>query len=355
MAAHDAPPESWPPRPPEQAPEPGHERALARAEALAGRDGAWPDPSPAGPAGLIAHRALRRMLRPYAQRQGELDAAMVGAIRELAESMGAVGTGWRQQTERAVALATTLDPDLVEEVDTLLGPLWLSRSDNLVRPGLIAHRMYKPHVAAFLARAVMPGATVLNVGANVGWFSVVASRCVGRRGTVVAVEPGPDNLPLLRANLWRHRCDNTVVLPLAAYSRTGQVEMVQNPHGGAGNSIEPGAAAGALVPCARLDDLLGEQPVDVLKVDAVGSEDHAIRGLEATIARSPGITIVCEWWTGAFGGHGSRPPDVLAYYLSLGLSLALLTESGEAEPVTPHALLGMTGSTPFVTLVMRRG
>jgi FkbM family methyltransferase len=171
---------------------------------------------------------------------------------------------------------------------------------------------------------------------------------------VVAVEPGPNNLPLLRANLWRNRCWNATVLPCAAYDHTGHVEMKLNPEGGAGNWIQPGLEDAALVPCARLDELLDGRPVDVLKTDAEGSDDMAIRGLQETIARSPGITIVSEWWTAAYGGHGSRPADVLAFYESLGLRIWLLLDNGEEQPTTPHALLGLAASVPFVNIVMRK-
>ncbi len=60
----------------------------------------------------------------------------------------------------------------------------------------------------WLRGMLAPGQRVVDVGANVGYFTVLMSRLVGPRGSVVAVEPDRDNLRLLRLNLWLNRCHN---------------------------------------------------------------------------------------------------------------------------------------------------
>jgi FkbM family methyltransferase len=330
---------------------PALERAVARLES--GPVNAWDSPSRYGAAGIAARRALERAIRPYAIRQRETDAALLEALRGAAADAGARIDAIERRM-RALALATPLDAEGVLDAETMIGPMWLNKADRLVTPLIAEHKAYEVHVTALTNRTLRPGMTVVDVGANIGWFSVLASKLVGESGSVVAVEPGPNNLPLLRANLWRNRCWNATVLPCAAYDHTGHVEMKLNPEGGAGNWIQPGLEDAALVPCARLDELLDGRRVDVLKTDAEGSDDMAIRGLQETIARSPDITIVSEWWTAAYGGHGSRPADVLAFYESLGLRIWLLLDNGEEQPTTPHALLGLAATVPFVNIVMRK-
>jgi FkbM family methyltransferase len=328
-----------------------YERAAARL--ASGPANAWDSPSRYGAAGIAARRALERAIRPYAVRQRETDAALLEALRGAAEEVDArVEAAERRM--RLLALAGPLDPEGVLEAETGIGAMWLNREDRLVTPLIAEHGAYEVHVTALLNRTLRPGMTFVDVGANIGWFSVLGARLVGEHGFVVAVEPGPNNLPILRANLWRHRCHNALVLPMAAYAHTGHVEMKLNPEGGAGNWIQPGLENAVLVPCARLDELLEGRRVDVLKTDAEGSDDQAIRGLQETIARSPDITIVSEWWTAAYGGHGSRPGDVLRFYESLGLRFWLLGDAGDEQPTTPHALLGLSGTVPFVNIVMRK-
>ena len=195
--------------------------------------------------------------------------------------------------------------------------------------------------------------TFVDVGANIGWFSVLGARLVGEHGFVVVVEPGPNNLPILRANLWRHRAHNALVLPMAAYAHTGHVEMKLNRRGR--RELDPARPRDAvLVPCARLRRAAGGAPGGRAQDRRRGQRrpgDPRAAGASRAARRS---TIVSEWWTAAYGGHGSRPGDVLRFYESLGMRFWLLGDAGDEQPTTPHALLGLSGTVPFVNIVMRK-
>jgi FkbM family methyltransferase len=328
----------------------------ARRAVLEGPALGWEAPSRFGRAGLLARRALQRAMRPYDMRQREVDQALFGAISQSAASAASriARLELMARAARESANAVTLDPAEVIDATTVAGPLWLNRADTLVTPGIESHGMYEAHVTALMHRLLRPGMTFVDVGANIGYFSVLASKLVGPEGLVVAVEPGPANLALLRANLWRNACSNALVLPIAAYTHRGHVQLVLNPEGGAGNWVQAGdvPAPSILVPCAPLDELLEGQRVDVLKTDAEGSDVQAIRGMEATIRRSAGITIVAEFWVEAYGGRGEAPSEVLDYYSGLGLGKSLLRDTGEVEPTDDDGLLGLAGSVPFVNIVM---
>ncbi len=328
----------------------------ARREVQDGPSLGWDTPSRFGRAGLAARGILQRALRPYSMRQARVDQAIYSAVEDSALSIERRA----RRMERLVTMgsqsahAVALDPESVVDATTHIGPLWLNRADTLVTPSIAEHGMYEAHVTALLLRLLRPGMTFVDVGANIGYFSVLASKLVGPEGLVIAVEPGPNNVSLLRANLWRNGCGNAVVLPIAAYDHRGHVQLVLNPQGGAGNWVQPGdvPAPSVLVPCAPLDELLEGIHVDVLKTDAEGSDVVAIRGMEQTIRRSTGITVVAEFWTQAYGGLGEKPEEVLGYYSGLGLQTGLLRDTGEVEPYGDEALLALNGSVPFVNIVM---
>ena len=66
--------------------------------------------------------------------------------------------------------------------------------------------MCEPRTTAWMLAHVQPNATVVDVGANVGYYTLLAARLVGPEGRVVAFEPNP----VVRAQLERHVCDNGV-------------------------------------------------------------------------------------------------------------------------------------------------
>jgi FkbM family methyltransferase len=340
--------------PEERAPEP-----IERARALVdeGAETSWDAPSRFRTPGLWARRALRRILRPYAFRQHEIDRALLEAIQAApAAHHTAPTTPALSPAARAAAELATPLPDRTVEVATDVGSLLLDEDDTLITPLVTEHRSWEGDVVAFLRSRLGSGMTFVDVGAHVGYFSVLASGIVGEAGRVLAVEPEPRNLALLRANLWRNGCDNVAVLPVAAYERRGHVRFVSNPEGLAGSWIDPEQGDTAtMAPCAPLDSLLGDRRVDVIKVDIERAEPEAIQGAERLICRSSALDIVAEFWPTHPYANGRSPADVLAYYESLGLELRLLHADGSTTAATAGEVFAQGGPGPIMNIVLRAG
>jgi FkbM family methyltransferase len=326
---------------------------IERAQAIVeeGPETPWDAPSRFRAPGLWARKALLRVLRPYAVRQWQIDTALLQAIQATgAANRDSALTG---AGRAAVRLAAPL-PARTVEVATDVGTLVLDEDDALITPLVREHRSWEGDVVAFVRSCLDPGMTFVDVGAHVGYFSVLASSIVGDSGRVFAVEPEPRNLELLRANLWRNACDNVTVLPVAAYDRRGHVRFVSNPDGFAGSWIEPNQGeTGTMAPCAPLDALLGEQTVDVMKIDIERSEPEAISGAERLIHTSHTLDIVAEFWPTHPYANGRSPAAVLAYYESLGLELRLLNGDGSTTEATADEVLAHGASGPIMNIVLR--
>jgi FkbM family methyltransferase len=316
-------------------------------------------PSSFGRIGLLARRLLMRAVQPYAVRQREVDRALLVAIRAASAhrvaGAPAEGVEVEPARERPLEHAAPLPEDTVE-LETDLGDLYFDLRDTNLTRLVRRDGRWEANVADFIRRRLAPGMTMVDVGAHVGYFSLLASGIVGRSGRVFAIEVEPRNLSLLQANLWRHGCDNVTVLPVAAYNRRGHVRFVSNPEGLSGSSIdaEEGAAV-RMVPCARLDDLLGATMVDVMKIDVERVEPEVVRGAEALIRAAPKLDVVTEYWPAhpSYGGGG--PTEVLDYYESLGLQLRLLNDDGNTEPATPAEVLARGEASPLMYIVLHKG
>lgn len=121
-----------------------------------------------------------------------------------------------------------LSPDLVCEVDTDVGSLYAHEGDAVLAPALRQDGRWEPQESDFLRATLRRGDTFLDVGANIGYLTLLGAAAVGPEGTVLAIEPEPRNVSLLRANIWRNGARATV-LPLAAFSRTGFIPLVFSP------------------------------------------------------------------------------------------------------------------------------
>ena len=183
--------------------------------------------------------------------------------------------------------------------------------------------LYELDTARLLRRSLRPGTHFVDVGANVGYFTLLAAALVGPSGRVDAVEPDPAN----RARLLGHLGLNgplpqVRVHAVAASDAPGEVALY-HPAAGRQNHGESstlrtlidGDATESRVPAARPDAVVDGVP-DWVKVDCEGAELPAVRGMSAWLAspRPPSLVVEHNPHTASAAGHA--PGDVFRAILS---------------------------------------
>src|SRR5258705_4160041 len=115
----------------------------------------------------------------------------------------------------------------------------------------------------------------LDVGANIGYFTVLGARQVGATGKVFAVEPSPNTVRMLGKNLVRHGVGNVKVLAVGAGDKPGAGRLRLTPEAANDSFVDLPPYTEQIgtidVPIARLDSLVTE-PVDFVKMDVQGLE-----------------------------------------------------------------------------------
>ncbi len=133
----------------------------------------------------------------------------------------------------------------------------------------------------FVLRPLLrPGMTVVDVGANIGYYLLLAEQSVGVDGRVVCIEPSIENLPELRRTISDNGFANVVLHEVALGDHEGSVGLHTGINSGVADEAE---AAPYSVPLRRLDQLVRE-PVHFLKIDVEGYEGQVLAGAEALLA-----------------------------------------------------------------------
>jgi FkbM family methyltransferase len=158
------------------------------------------------------------------------------------------------------------------------------------RAFLTAYSVYKSWIEAGpvdrLKDFVPPGSTVVDVGANVGFFTLKFARWVGQQGLVIAIEPDLENLETLTAKIAAAGIEDQVRLHQAAAMEQAGSACLQR------NELHPGdhritfAAQGILVPAVTIDDLAAEagaRSVSLVKIDVQGAEILVLKGANRTL------------------------------------------------------------------------
>jgi FkbM family methyltransferase len=160
---------------------------------------------------------------------------------------------------------------------------------------------YDRWLTAFIPRCLRAGDTFVDVGANVGVFTVLAARVVGSKGTVLAIEPDERNLRFLRINVAMTYFDQVNVLAVAVWSSKGTLTLG---HDGDffGNTRRCESGPTFDVPTQTLDVLLQDHMrVDLLKVDVEGGEAHVLAGAPYSLSSGRVRRIIFEFLPGLLG------------------------------------------------------
>lgn len=152
---------------------------------------------------------------------------------------------------------------------------------------------------AFLTAHLRPGMVFYDLGANVGFFSLLAARLVGITGKVFSFEPDLEIASRLRRNVDRNGFTNICVVERGIWSQTMLANFVaadlSSPDRGVGMfTVGPGSPDGILTPCVTLDDFISQFVApDVIKCDIEGAEVEAFRGADRLLTVYNPI-ILCE-------------------------------------------------------------
>jgi FkbM family methyltransferase len=226
--------------------------------------------------------------------------------------------------------------------------LFVDTRDALLAPSLLLHGLWEPEVTDWLTSTLKPGDVFVDIGANVGYFSLLAAKLVGTQGGVVAVEAHPRMAELLRRNIIANRV-GAVSWHRAAWSHPElltfhmRVNFAANSSTG---SLDPASLADlgdseelTEVQGVPVDDLLDQMHrVDVIKIDVEGAETRVMRGLTRTIATNPEVTVMFEWSPGQMKMLDDDPQELIDVFTNAGFRFRLI-EDGLA-PIAPMELLG---------------
>jgi len=180
------------------------------------------------------------------------------------------------------------------------GGLWLKLEPYLEQRYLSGNP--EPGVQEAIARHLSCGDCFYDAGAHIGYYSLLASRLVGEAGRVVAFEPDPANLTVLRENLARNGATNVEVVPAALWNHSGVVAFERSACRGAAVSsrrgvvVEPAGKeleAGILsVEALTLDSFAARgNPPGLIKVDVEGAEIEVLEGAEELIRHSAPVWL----------------------------------------------------------------
>jgi FkbM family methyltransferase len=192
----------------------------------------------------------------------------------------------------------------------------------------IAAGAYEPDVTKFISNNLKPGHTFVDVGANIGYYTVLAARLVGTSGKVYAFEPDPANSAYLERNLLINNLENVILIKKAVSAYSGTVRFVND--GSTGHIVNgEKPAASVEVKAVSLDDYfsgLKWPGIDFIKMDIEGGEKMALAGMSQVKMKNPHLRLVMEWDIDNIDRAGETRKSMAGALQKLGFTTGCISE-----------------------------
>jgi FkbM family methyltransferase len=244
------------------------------------------------------------------------------------------------------------------QTHTVVGSMALPAGDRVLTNWILSNKSWEPVESGVLAALIKRGAHVVDIGAHVGYMTLLAAARVGPDGSVLAIEAHPGNVALLRENITQNGLTQAEAIHGAAWRRSGEtLALTVSPDNSGDHRVfrREGATETIEVPSVALDDLLADdQCIDVVKIDAQGTDHVAVEGMQRTLARCRPVMLV-EFWPPGIEEFGDGPADVLGFYRGLGYDIAMLEAPGLSSDAPLEMIVDHARRCPgeFCTLVLQ--
>ncbi|MDH5495800.1 MAG: FkbM family methyltransferase [Candidatus Bathyarchaeota archaeon] len=206
--------------------------------------------------------------------------------------------------------------------------MYVNARDKTITPTLLNYGVWEMHETELFKRAVRKGMIVVDLGANIGWYTLIAAKLVGKKGKVYAFEPEPDNCALLRKNVQLNGYSNVIIERKAVLDRYGSIRLFLNSDNLGDHRIYDShdGRKSITVEGTTLDEYFRNEHdnIDVIKIDIQGAEMAALLGMDRVIKANENLKMFIEFGPTAISRSGFSPREFLNKLFEYGFKIYVI-------------------------------
>ena len=219
--------------------------------------------------------------------------------------------------------------------------MFLDSKDSL---GVSIRGIYNPLTTNLFRKEINKGEVVLDIGAHIGYFTLIAANLVGEEGKVFAFEPAPDNFALLKKNVEFNGYENVVPIEKAVSNKCGRTKLFLDERSTGNNTIYEPANAGKSVEVdvITLDEFFKDYNgnINFIKMDVEGAEPAVIEGMSRLLSKNKKLKMVTEFSSNNLKRSGIVLQEYLKLLIKHGFKLFNIDErNGKIKPIYEDAIV----------------
>jgi FkbM family methyltransferase len=217
-----------------------------------------------------------------------------------------------------------LSPVKSTYAEVLGNKMYLDERDSLL---LSINGIYEKFETDLVIDKIKENDVVIDIGANIGYYTLIFAKLVGKNGKVIAFEPDPSNFKLLKKNIQTNGYKNVVLVQKAVSTKNDVLKLFLCDFNYSMHRIYDSkyGEESVDIESVNLDDYLEKNnlfdKVNFVKMDIEGSEISALGGMEKLLNRNSPLTLLTEFAPGAIVDSGNDPTDLPKLLTNCGFKL----------------------------------
>ncbi len=240
--------------------------------------------------------------------------------------------------------------------------IYVNAADDVIAPELLVYGSHEKFETELVQKTIKPSSVFVDVGANIGYYSLIAAKIVGECGKVYSFEPDPANFKLLQANIEANRCTNIVPIQRVVSNEVATVKLFLDKgnfgaHTLTESNIQTERGGFVEVEAITLDAFFKEENntrVDFIKMDVQGSEGLVLEQAHEVLTRND-LKLLMEFWPQGLRNMGTDPAKLLEKLQEYGFSIRVLMHESAREEKSIPRILEVGETEGYVNLFLEKG
>lgn len=230
----------------------------------------------------------------------------------------------------------------------------INPQDRGVGVHLLMKGVYEEYATELFRKMIKKGMIVVDMGAHIGYYTLMSARLVGDEGKIYAFEPYPPSYKLLVKNIQVNGYRNVIPVQKALSNKKGKVTLFLDQRVSGNNSLSrdnvPDLANSIQIESITLDEYFEKDvknlKVDFIKMDTQGAEGLVLQGMTKIIEKNNNLKILMEFWPFGLRNMGEDPQKLLNKLKQYGFQLQRIDEQKQSiENVEVNKLMELCAET----------
>lgn len=215
--------------------------------------------------------------------------------------------------------------------------------DSIDSLDLSINGVYEEFQTSIVKEKVKKGDIILDIGANIGYYTLIFAKLVGENGKVYAFEPDPTNFAILKKNVEINEYKNVILIPKAVSNENTKVKLYLSENNKGDHRIFDlhDGRKFVEVESVKLDDYFKDYSgkINFIKMDIQGAEGRAVLGMCDLLNRNKNVKIISEFWPVGLKQFGIEPLEYLKLFLKQGFNIYIINEKQKKIELMTNKIL----------------